>query len=104
MQEIQYVLENVVCLELLRRGYRVSVGSNAGREIDFVAQKGAERLYVQVAYLLATRETAEREFGAFDGLKDNFPRYVLTMDEIDMSRNGIRHQHVRDFLLADQWA
>jgi hypothetical protein len=58
---------------------------------------------VQVAYLLASDQTVQREFGAFDGIDDNFPKYVVSLDEIDMSRQGIKHMNIRDFLLANAW-
>ena len=62
-----------------------------------------KKLYVQVSYLLASEETIQREFGAFAGVRDNFPKYVVTMDELDMSRDGIKHRNIRDFLLAEEW-
>ncbi len=61
------------------------------------------KLYVQVAYLLAAEDTIRREFGAFAGIRDNFPKYVVTLDEFDMSRDGIKHRSIRDFLLAKEW-
>ena len=90
-------------LELLRRGYAITVGRAGDKEIDFVCDKRGEKLYVQVAYLLASEETVAREFGAYDGIRDNFPKYVVTMDEFDMSREGIRHCNIRDFLLKKDW-
>ena len=57
----------------------------------------------QVAYLLASEETVNREFGAYDRIRDNFPKYVVSLDELDMSRNGIRHRNNRDFLLTEEW-
>ena len=86
LQSINLILENIVYLELLRRGYTVTVGKVGDREIDFVCDKQGERLYVQVAYLLADENTIKREFGVYDAIKDNFPKYVVTMDELDMSR------------------
>ena len=97
LQSINLILENIVYLELLRRGYTVTVGKVGDREIDFVCDKQGERLYVQVAYLLADENTIKREFGVYDAIKDNFPKYVVTMDELDMSRNGIKHRNIRDF-------
>ena len=102
-QDIDQLLENIVCLELLRRGYHVTVGKIGEREIDFVAEKNGEKLYVQVAYLLATNEVIQREFDVLEAVPDNYPKYVVSMDEFDMSRNGIRHRNVRDFLLAKEW-
>ena len=96
-------LENIVYLELLRRGYEVTVGRTGDKEIDFVCGKRGEKLYVQVTYLLASEETINREFGAYDSIRDNFPKYVVSLDEFDMSRNGIKHRNIRDFLLAEEW-
>lgn len=103
MKEINLTLENIVYLELLRRGYEVTVGRYGDKEIDFVCRKRDEKLYVQVAYLLANDETVQREFGIYDNIRDNFPKYVVSLDEFDMSRNGIKHRNIRDFLLADEW-
>ena len=98
-RDIELVLENIVCLELLRHGYKVSVGQIGTKEIDFVCEKSGKRFYVQVCYLLATDKTIEREFNVYDSVKDHYPKYVLSMDEFDMSRNGIIHKNIRDFLL-----
>lgn len=103
MRDINLVLENIVFLELLRRGYTVTVGKAGEKEVDFVCDKRGETLYVQVTYLLASEETVAREFGAYDGIRDNFPKYVVSMDELDLSRNGIKHRNIRDFLLAERW-
>jgi predicted AAA+ superfamily ATPase len=96
---IDRVLENIIYLELLRQGFDVFIGKNDRREIDFVARRGADLVYLQVAYLLASEETREREFSAFAGIQDSFPRYVLSLDDIDFSQNGIRHINVIEFLL-----
>jgi len=103
MRDINLILENIVHMELLRRGYTVTVGKMSEKEIDFVCTKRDQKLYVQVAYLLADENTVRREFGVYDAVKDNFPKYVVTMDELDMSRNGIKHRNIRDFLTADEW-
>ena len=58
---------------------------------------------MQVTYLLASEDTVKREIGAYDGIQDNFPKYVVSLDEFDMSRNGIKHRNIRDFLLAEEW-
>ena len=101
-KDIELILENIVCLELLRLGYKLSVGKNGEKEIDFVCDKDGKRIYVQVCYYLASEKTEEREFGAYENIKDNYPKYVLSMDEFDMSRNGIIHMNIRDFLLNFQ--
>lgn len=103
MRDINLVLENIVYMELLRRGYTVTVGKTGEKEIDFICQKQRETIYIQVCYLLATEETVEREFGAYHGIRDNFPKYVVSLDEFDMGRNGIKHRNIRDFLLAEEW-
>ena len=103
MRDINLVLENIVYMELLRRGYKVTVGKIDTKEIDFICNKQGEKLYVQVTYLLASEETILREFGAYDNVRDNFPKYVVSMDEFDMSRNGIKHRNIRDFLLEEEW-
>ena len=102
-RDINLILENIVCLELLRRGYRVTVGKAGSKEIDFICEKRNDRLYVQVSYLLASKDTIEREFGAYDNIGDNFPKYVVSLDEFDMSRNGIKHKNVEEFLLMREW-
>jgi len=96
--DIGQQLENIVYLELLRRGYRVNIGKTRTKEIDFVAVKGKETIYVQVAYLLATPETVKREFGNLEQVKDNYLKYVISMDEVDMSRSGIRHVNMIEWL------
>ena len=102
-RDINLVLENIVYLELLRRGYVVTVGKVGDKEIDFICESQGNRLYIQVAYLLASEETIQREFGVYERVRDNYPKYVLTLDEFDMSRDGIKHQNIRDFLLEKEW-
>ncbi|MDR0586404.1 MAG: ATP-binding protein [Treponema sp.] len=97
-RDIQQILENIVYLELLRRDYAVTVGKIGDREIDFIAKKNNKTIYLQVCYLLASPETADREFSALAMIKDNFPKYVLSLDEFDLSRDGIQHFHIRNFL------
>ena len=102
-RNIDQVLENIVCVELLRRGYTVTIGKNGEKEIDFIAKKNKDKLYIQVAYLLAGSETIEREFGIYDSVRDHYPKYVLSLDEFDMSRNGVKHLNIRDFLLSKEY-
>lgn len=102
-KDINLVLENIVYMELLRRGYSITVGKVGNKEIDFVCKKQEDKLYVQVTYLLASEETIEREFGVYDSVSDNYPKYVVSMDELDFSRNGIKHRNIRDFLLQKDW-
>lgn len=103
MRDINLILENIVYLELLRRGYKVTVGKAGEKEIDFVCEQQRQKLYVQVCYLLASPETVNREFSAYGSIRDNFPKYVVSLDEIDMSRDGIKHMNIRDFLLKPEW-
>ena len=96
------VYENIVYLELRRRGYEVYVGKTTKGEIDFVAVKDGKS--ITSAYLLATEDVIEREFGAYKDIQDHYPKYVVTLNEMDVGiENGIRIVHLRDFLLAKQW-
>lgn len=104
LRDINLILENIVYLELLRRNYKVTVGKAGNQEIDFVCARQSEKLYVQVCYLLASEETVRREFGAYDSVRDNYPKYVVSLDELDLSRDGIRHCNIRDFLLMETWS
>lgn len=103
LRDINLILENIVFLELLRRGYTITVGKSGALEVDFIAEQRGERVYIQVCYLLAAPETVQREFGVYDTIPDNFPKYVVSMDELDLSRNGIHHKNIRDFLLMEPW-
>lgn len=102
LRDINQTLENIIYMELLRRGYDVRVGKVNNREVDFAASRGKEKVYVQVTYLLATEETVEREFSVLEMIPDNYPKYVVSMDEVDRGRSGIKNVHVRDFLLLEQ--
>ena len=98
-RDINQIFENIIYLELLRKGYNVRVGKVDNLEVDFVCTKGNEKIYVQVTYLLASPETIEREFTSLEKIDDNYPKYVISMDEFDMSRNGIKHINIIDFLM-----
>lgn len=102
-RDIEIVLENIVYIELLRKGYSVTIGKIGSLEVDFVAEKQGELVYIQVSYILAAESTTKREFGSLKAIDDNFPKYVVTMDEIDMSRDGIHHVNIRDFLMKDSY-
>ena len=99
-RDINQIFENIIYLELLRKGYNVRVGKVDNLEVDFVCTKGNEKIYVQVTYLLASPETIEREFTSLEKIDDNYPKYVISMDEFDMSRNGIKHVNIIDFLIS----
>lgn len=90
--------ENIVYLEMRSRGYEVQVGKLDDTEIDFICYRGDEKLYIQVAYLI-TPADEEREFGNLERLHDNYPKYVISGDLINLSRNGIIHRNIIDFLL-----
>ena len=98
-RDINQIFENIIYLELLRKGYSVRIGKINDLEVDFVCIKGKEKIYIQVAYLLASPETIEREFSSLEKINDNYPKYVISMDEFDMSRNGIKHINIIDFLI-----
>lgn len=93
------LLENIVFNELCIRGYDVYVGKLPKGEVDFVAIKGKEKEYYQVAYYLYNQEVIDREFGAYESIADNYPKYVISMDRMDFSREGIIHENVIDFLM-----
>ena len=102
-ESIELVLENIVLIELFRRGYDVHVGRVGDKEIDFVATRQNEKIYVQVSYMLASESTIEREFGVYNLVRDNWPKYVVSMDELDMSRDGVKHVNIIEFLIAADW-
>lgn len=99
--EMGALLENVVYNELLSRGFDVYVGKTINGEVDFVTIKGQQKEYYQVAYYLYDQKVIDREFGAFREIPDNYPKYVLSFDKMDFSRDGIIHKNVIDFLLED---
>ena len=98
-QQLGAYLENVVYNELISRGYDVKIGNLEKAEIDFIATRFKEKIYIQVAYILADDTVIDREFGAYKGIEDNYPKYVLTMDKHDFSQEGIIHKNVIDWLL-----
>lgn len=98
------VLENIVFLELKRRGYQVYIGKLDQREVDFVAELKEQKRYFQVAYKLESPETIDREFQPLLAIDDHFPKYVITMDEFFKdSIRGVKHLHISEFLLAIDW-
>ena len=94
-------LENIVYNELIVRGYNVSIGNNNGKEIDFVATKHNQKEYYQVTFTLAEKTSEEREFGAYESIKDNYLKYVISTDKLDYSQNGIIHKNIIDWLLEE---
>ena len=101
---ISGVLENIVMLELKRRGFKVFTGKWGEREVDFVAEKNENKIYVQVTYKMAEQSTIDREFKPLLEIKDNHPKYVVTMDDFWKDNiEGIKHIHIADFLLMERW-
>lgn len=98
-EQIGAYLENIVYNELIARGYNVNIGNMDNGEIDFIATKFKEKIYIQVAYILADQNIIDREFGAYKKIDDNYPKYVITMDKFDLSQNGIIHKNIIEWLL-----
>ena len=104
-KEVNYsqALENVVYNELVNRGYDVYIGKTSKGEVDFLASKNDGVKYIQVCYDLSNEETRKREFGAYDSIKDQYPKYVISMNQEDYSINGIQHLNIFDFLMNDDY-
>lgn len=95
-------MENIVFLELKRRGYDVYIGKNDAKEIDFIAACRDEKIYIQVCVQLP--ENSDREVGNLMEIRDHYPKYVVTMNHMDVGiENGIKIVHLADFLLAEYW-
>ena len=98
------ILENIIMLELKRRDYKVYIGKLGTKEIDFIAEKGNSKVYIQVAYLLPEQSTIDREFSPLLEIKDNYPKYVVTMDPLWTDNiEGIKHVNIVDFLLMEEY-
>ena len=98
IDNIGRVMENIVYFEFLRRGWKITIGKTKDYEVDFVCRKHNQTIYVQVSYILETDETIEREFRPFSKIKDHYPKYIITMDQFDKSRDGVKHINLLDFL------
>ena len=100
--DISQLLENVVYIELKRRGYQVNIGVQGNKEIDFIAVKTNEKIYIQVSYLLEAEETVRREFSPLLAVKDNYPKYILSMDEKIWGEDyeGIKRLNIIEWLLT----
>lgn len=98
-EQIGAYLENIVYNELIARGYKVNIGNLENGEIDFIATKYDEKIYIQVAYILSDESVIKREFDSYKKIDDNYPKYVISMDKFDFSRNGIIHKNIIDWLL-----
>jgi predicted AAA+ superfamily ATPase len=93
-------LENIIFLDLIAHGYQLFIGKQKDKEIDFIARKGNDRLYIQVCTSLADDRVVDREYGSLETIRDHFPKYVLSLDKgFETSRKGIRWMNIRDFLL-----
>jgi uncharacterized protein len=102
--DVSGILENIVFLELKRRGYRVAIGKLGNREVDFIAEKEGRKIYLQVAYLLHSQETIEREFSVLRQVKDNYPKYVISMDTVfGTDVEGIQRINLIDFLFSHEY-
>ncbi len=98
------VLENIVYNELVNRNYEVYIGKTKNGEVDFLVKKEGNIKYIQVTYEMKGKdETIEREFGAYKSIEDNYPKYILSLDKVDLSRDGIIHLNLIDFLLSDEF-
>ena len=101
---ISGILENIVMLELRRKGFRVFVGKLGEKGIDFIAEKADKKIYVQVAYKMTEKSTVEREFAPLLAIRDNHPKYVITLDDTWHDNiEGIQHKHIADFLLMEEY-
>lgn len=102
-KDINKLMENVVYIDLLRHGYQVYIGKRGDKEVDFIAMKNDRKIYLQIAYMLYDDATIKREFENLLGIPDNYPKYVVTMDEMQCGSNyqGIKQIHLRHFLLAE---
>ena len=98
-----YAIENIVYNELIIKGYDVYTGKTKKGEIDFVATKPDKKIYIQVAFSIPNEEAKKREFGAYDIIKDNYPKYVISLDNLTYEYNGIKHINLIDFLLDDEF-
>lgn len=98
-EQIGAYLENIVYNELIARGFNVNVGTLDSGKVDFIATRFNEKIYIQVTYILSDEKVIEREFGVYKKIEDNYPKYVLSMDKIDLSENGIIHKNIIDWLL-----
>lgn len=101
---ISGILENLIFLELKRRAFKVFIGKFDNREIDFVAERKNQKIYIQVAYKLESQQTIDREFSPLIALSDHYPKYVVTMDDFFTDTiEGVKHMHISDFLLSTDW-
>ncbi|MBR7161085.1 MAG: ATP-binding protein, partial [Clostridia bacterium] len=97
--DIGHILENIVYLELIRRGYQVAIGKIGDLEIDFIAEHNGEKIYYQVAASVLSPETFSREIAPLQKVTDNYPKFIISMDEISINEDGIKQINIIDFLM-----
>ena len=104
-KELNYsiALENIVYNDLISKGYEVFIGKTKKGEVDFVATKNKDLKYIQVCYTLSSDETIKREFGTYDSINDSYEKYVISIDDENYSRNGIKHINIFDFLMDENF-
>ena len=102
--DIEKIIENIIYQQLIRLGYEVTVGQLQAGEIDFVCtQKGGKRIYIQASFMIIDDATRDREFGSLESVKDNYPKYVISMTPLvtKSDSNGITHLGLRTFLMSE---
>lgn len=100
-ENIGRTFENIVYIELLRRDYKITIGKINNLEVDFVCKRNKKKIYIQVSYLLHSDETIKREFNPLLKIKDNYDKYVISLDNFDFSHDGIKHFNIIDFLINE---
>ena len=98
---VGFTLENIVYLELLRRGYKVSIGKVDDLEVDFIAEKDGDRIYYQVSASILDESTYAREITPLKKINDHYPKFIISMDEVPMGEDGIKQINIIDFLLQN---
>ena len=102
-RDAQLILENIVYMELVRRGWEVTIGNVGKKEIDFVAKKDGLKRYFQVSYEVNQESTRNREFGPLLKINDNYPKFLITKDDNEYDYEGIEKKHIINFLIEDWW-
>jgi len=100
-RDMGFLLENIVFLELMKRGYSITIGKIQNLEVDFICKRPGKTFYVQVSESINDPTTREREFKSFEKIKDYYPKYIVTTDQINYSHNGIIHMNILEFLRND---